>query len=70
MEIHRIKKGYDIPLQGAPERVLKNGAAPASLGMHPIEFRGVKPRLLVASGDAVKIGTPLFCDKTAPDILF
>ena len=34
----------------------------------PSEFRGVKPKLLVKKGDKVKIGSPLFYDKSKPDV--
>ena len=34
----------------------------------PSEFRGVKPKLLVKKDDKVKIGSPLFYDKSKPEV--
>ncbi|MBQ3556059.1 MAG: Na(+)-translocating NADH-quinone reductase subunit A, partial [Bacteroidales bacterium] len=33
-------------------------------------FHGVVPKILVKSGDAVKAGTPLMCDKNRPEVNF
>jgi Na+-transporting NADH:ubiquinone oxidoreductase subunit A len=65
-----LKKGYDIPLDGAPAADVVQVAAPTSVAIKPIEYRGIKPKLLVAEGDAVKAGSPLCCVKNRDDILF
>ncbi|MBR0072914.1 MAG: Na(+)-translocating NADH-quinone reductase subunit A, partial [Bacteroidales bacterium] len=38
--------------------------------LKPTDFVGLTPRLLVAEGDSVQAGTPLFCDKADEQILF
>ena len=70
MAEYKLKRGYDIPLAGAAEKILETVAAPEKAALLPQEFRGIKPRLIVKEGDLVKIGTPLFTDKVNPDIRF
>ncbi|MEJ2543432.1 MAG: Na(+)-translocating NADH-quinone reductase subunit A [Calditrichaceae bacterium] len=44
--------------------------APKKVAVMPNEFRGIKARLNIKPGDAVKIGSVLFEDKTLPEIKF
>ncbi len=59
----KVKKGYDLPVQGVPSDSLEALDRPACVGMVPEAIPFVKPRLLVETGDTVRIGTPLFEDK-------
>lgn len=59
-----IRKGLDLKLSGVAEESIEMLAVPEYCHIHPTDFRWLKPRLLVAEGDAVNIGTPLFADKT------
>ena len=34
----------------------------------PLEFRDVKPKLMIKKDDKVKIGSPLFYDKNKPEV--
>ena len=70
MAHYRIKKGYEIPITGKPNRELTELPAPTFVGVNPIAFPGIKPKLKVAVNDRVKIGSPLFFDKQDPRILF
>ncbi len=70
MKTYNIRKGYDIPIAGEAKQEIADAPAPTSVGIHPIAFRGLKPRLLVKTGDTVKTGTPLFQDKSRPEIQF
>ncbi|HJN74356.1 MAG TPA: Na(+)-translocating NADH-quinone reductase subunit A [Myxococcota bacterium] len=63
MAVHRIKKGLDIPITGAPEQVVDQGAAPTRVAVVASDFVGMKPRLRVDVGDQVKRGQPLFDDR-------
>jgi len=36
----------------------------------PTDFHGLTPKMLVREGDRLKAGTPLFCDKYKPEIVF
>ena len=65
-----IKKGYDLKLTGKPTKDLKTINLRASIKLHPIEFPGIKPKLLVKEGDNVKTNSPVFFDKNNPLIMF
>ncbi len=59
MAEYRLRRGYDIRLEGQPDEEIVQAATPERVAIKPNEFRGLKPRLLVREGDAVRIGTPL-----------
>ncbi len=63
-----IRKGHDVGIRGVPKKEVVVGKTPTVVGVYPIEFRGVKPKLSVQVGDAVKIGSPLFYNKQDPRI--
>jgi Na+-transporting NADH:ubiquinone oxidoreductase subunit A len=65
-----LKKGYNIKIAGRAERILEELPEPDFVALQPIEFRGIKPKMIVKEGDSVKIGTPLFIDKANPDVKF
>lgn len=58
-----IKKGLDIRLTGAPKAVVVDAPPADRVTVYPQDVAGIKPRLLVAEGAAVKRGTALFYDK-------
>lgn len=65
-----IPKGYNLKIDGDgnfPVVALKKPSRVAAL---PARIPFVKPRLLVAEGERVKIGTVLFEDKRNPDLKF
>jgi Na+-transporting NADH:ubiquinone oxidoreductase subunit A len=66
----RIKRGLNIPLKGEAEKVFSRVHQSETYAVKPIDFPGLTPKLLVSEGDSVKAGTPLFCDKYRPEILF
>ena len=55
-------------MSGIPNTDIVSAAAPKNVSILPISFRGVKPKLMVDEGDQVKIGSPLFFDKTKPEV--
>jgi Na+-transporting NADH:ubiquinone oxidoreductase subunit A len=64
MSIHRIAKGLDIPLAGAPSQdVVHDGPAVAHVGWIAADFPGLKASVLVEPGARVLRGTPLAADK-------
>lgn len=63
-----IRKGHDIGIRGVPKKEVVVGKTPTVVGVYPVEFRGVKPKLSVQVGDAVQIGSPLFYSKQDPRI--
>ncbi len=70
MAVFNIKRGLDIPLAGKPGSDLETAPSPPVIALKPSDFLGVKPRILVKEGDRVRCGTPLFCAKHLPDIVF
>lgn len=66
----KLTKGLNIKLRGLPERVLPKCPPPTSYAIKPADFHGLTPKMLLAEGSAVKAGTPVFCDKYKPEILF
>ena len=69
-KVIKLRKGLDINLVGAAERVLTKGGEAASYALVPDHYRGVTPKLLVKVGDKVKAGSPLFFSKENPEVLF
>ena len=66
----KLKKGFDIRLQGNAEKILAGEVHPPLFAVKPIDFLGLTPKLDVRPGDPVKAGTPLFHDKARPEIRF
>lgn len=64
----RIKRGLDIPLAGAPAPVIEDGPSAGRVAVLGGDYVGLKPKMLVSTGDAVKLGQPLFADKRNPAI--
>jgi len=67
--VYKIKKGLDIKLIGEAEKTIVDLNA-KRFAIKPPDFIGCFPKLLVAEGDAVKAGTPLFFDKYRDNIVF
>ncbi len=59
----RIKQGLDIPVPGAAERRQLSMLDEGCYAVRPTDYVGMVPRLLVAEGDRVLVGTPLAEDK-------
>lgn len=66
----KIKKGLDIPLAGSPEQRIDAGADVSSVALLGPDTHDLKPRMLVAEGDRVKLGQPLYEDKDNPGVVF
>lgn len=66
----RLKKGLDLPIAGSPDPVIKKDVISDVIAIKPTDFRGLVPRLLVKEGDAVLVGSPIFCSKADPRIQF
>ena len=65
-----LKKGLNIPISGVADRKTRKVIVPDVVAVKPVDFRGLKPRLLVREGDKVLAGSPVLADKESPDILF
>ncbi|MBO4530965.1 MAG: Na(+)-translocating NADH-quinone reductase subunit A [Paludibacteraceae bacterium] len=69
-EVIRIKKGLDINLKGKAQEVSAKAEASDLFSVRPDDFHGIKPKVVVHEGDAVKVGTVLFYSKTNPELKF
>jgi Na+-transporting NADH:ubiquinone oxidoreductase subunit A len=68
--LFKIKKGLDIPLAGSPQQEITAGASVSSVALIGPDTVDLKPGMLVAVGDKVKLGQPLFHDKQNPGVQF
>ncbi|MEH6635049.1 MAG: Na(+)-translocating NADH-quinone reductase subunit A [Halioglobus sp.] len=59
----KIKRGMDIPLQGAPQQVIEDAPAARAVALVGFDYIGMKPTMAVREGDRVKVGQLLFTDK-------
>ena len=66
----KIGKGLDFHFAGQPVAKAVSLSSPSQVAVLPEHIPFVKPRLHVAQGDAVRIGSPLFEDKRNPRIRF
>lgn len=69
-KVIKLKKGLDIKLIGAAEKTVTTLPTEESYAVSPLCFEGVVPKLLVAEGDKVSAGSPLFFDKGRPQVMF
>jgi Na+-transporting NADH:ubiquinone oxidoreductase subunit A len=63
----KIKQGLNIPVSGRPSQSIHDGPQIGHVALCGPDYVGLKPRMLVAEGDRVEIGQPLFIDKHHPD---
>ena len=71
MATYTIKKGLNLPIAGSTSTTdCVQGAAAQQVALLPQEAWGIKVQMLVAVGDQVKVGSPLYCDRRDPDVIF
>jgi len=66
----RIRCGLDIPISGSPEQSIHQGPIIQHVALSGLDYPGLKPKLLVAAGDPVGLGQPLFIDKRDPVVQY
>lgn len=66
----RTKRGLNLPISGVPEQVLGAARSTRSVALLGCDYVGMKPTMLVAEGDRVLLGQPLFRDKKNPSVTF
>ncbi len=69
-KVIKIKKGLDIKLKGAAEKVCVSADKANLFAVKPPDFVGLTPKMLVKPEEVVKAGTPLFFDKYHPEVKF
>jgi Na+-transporting NADH:ubiquinone oxidoreductase subunit A len=65
-----IKKGLDLPITGGPEQKISDGNSVKSVALLGADYIDLKPKMMVAEGDKVKLGQALFSDKKNPGVNF
>ncbi|MCK5353867.1 MAG: Na(+)-translocating NADH-quinone reductase subunit A [Methyloprofundus sp.] len=65
-----LKEGLDLPITGAPKQTIEDGNQVSSVAVLGMDYVGMKPKMLVAEGDKVKLGQGLFEDKKNPGVIF
>lgn len=70
MGLHRIRKGLDLPLCGAPRQDISTGRPVSRVAVLGQDYLGMRPALHVAVGDRVSRGQLLFEDKRTPGLRY
>ena len=68
MSSYNLLKGHDIRLKGNPKKDIVDIPLSSHIAIHPSQYKGMKPKLLVKKGDSVKVGSPIFYDKTKESV--
>jgi Na+-transporting NADH:ubiquinone oxidoreductase subunit A len=66
----KIKRGMDIPIQGAPQQAIDNAPAARAVALVGFDYVGMKPTMEVQEGDRVKVGQLLFTDKKTEGVRY
>ncbi len=68
----KIKKGLDLPIEGAPDQLIDRSRANASrsVALVGFDYHGMKPTMAVQEGDQVALGDLLFTDKKNPGVRY
>jgi Na+-transporting NADH:ubiquinone oxidoreductase subunit A len=66
----KITKGLDLPISGAPGTKIEDAPAVRHVALVAGDYQSMKPTLMVAEGDSVSLGQPLFSDKKYPEVLY
>ena len=65
-----IKQGLDLPILGSPEQHIDVAPAVSRVALLGDDYVGMKPTMLVAVGDKIRVGQPVFEDKKNPGVVF
>jgi len=67
----KLKKGFEINLKGKAQKTLSEDIKPDTYAFKPTDFPGVqRGKVIVAEGDNVKAGTPIFFDKKMEGVMY
>lgn len=69
MQQFSLRKGLNIPITGAARPEIEDAPQVKTIGLLGDDYVGLKPRLLVAEGDTVAAGTPVFAHKDTPEVM-
>ena len=65
-----IKQGLDLPIAGTPDATIDPGRSVTRVALLGRDYVGMKPTMLVAEGDTVALGQPVFEDKKTPGVIY
>ncbi len=68
MGVHKVKKGLDLPLTGAPSQTISDGPQLRRVAIMADDFPGMKPGFEVEVGDAVRRGQLVFVDRRRNEV--
>ena len=68
MKRFQLRKGLDVPIEGAPRAEIEAAPQVGTVGILGDDYIGLKPRILVAEGDTVAPGTPVMIHKDQPEV--
>ncbi len=66
----KIKRGLDIPIQGAPRQSIEQAPAARAVALVGFDYIGMKPTMEVREGDRVSLGQLLFTDKKTEGVRY
>jgi len=66
----KLRKGLDLPIMGEPQQVIENGLNVTSVALIADDLVGMKPSMMVNTGDKVKVGQALYADKKTAGVLY
>ncbi len=69
-KVIKLRKGLDINLKGKAADKVAAVIGANEFALVPDDFPGLKPKVVVKEGDAVKAGDALFVDKQHPEVNF
>ncbi len=70
MAVHRIRKGLDLPMLGAPEQRIHDAPAVSHVAVLGDDTSGIRARMAVAEGELVRRGQLLFEDRARPGVRY
>ena len=70
MGVHRIRRGLDLPLHGAPTGPIEPAPPGLAVALLGADYPGLRPRMLVDVGAEVARGQPVFVHKPTPELRF
>ncbi len=65
----RIKRGFDLPIAGEPAQRVDETRIPTRVGLLGADYPGLKPSLLVAEGERVRLGQGLISDRAREGVV-
>jgi len=64
-----LRRGLALPIQGAPKQSIEPAPEPRRYAVLGDDYLDLKPSVLVAEGDVVGRGAPLFFNKSVPEAM-